>query len=324
MRRRDLITVLGGAAAAALAPSPAPAEQSKIPRLGYLYAGTPPLNPAFWQAMRELGYSEGHNIETDYRWAEGNPELLPRLLAELTRLKPDVIFAEGVQATVAVKKVGVATPVIFLTHADPVEAGFVSSLGKPGGMLSGVTMIAPQLAGKRLQLLKEAVPETRRVAILVNTANPGARSTLQQLESAARPLGLNLQILEARSVKEMEDAFTAIINAGANALYVSLDPLFYGQRPRLLDLTADSKLPAMYDVKAFVDAGGLISYGPDFASLFARVAYLIDKVLKGVRPADLPVEQPTKFELVINLKTAQALGLTVPQSLLARADEVIE
>jgi putative ABC transport system substrate-binding protein len=284
----------------------------------------PPLNPAFWRAMRELGYSEGENILTEYRWAEGNPERLPGLLTELTRRKPDVIFAEGVQAAVAVRNAEVAIPVIFLTHADPVEAGFVSSLGKPGGMLSGVTMIAPQLAGKRLQLLKEAVPEARRVAILVNTANPGARSTLQQLESAARPLGLNLQILEARSVKEMEDAFTAIINAGANSLYVSLDPLFYGQRSRLLDLAADRRLPAMYDLKAFVDAGGLISYGPDFASLFARVAYLIDKVLKGVRPADLPVEQPTKFELVINLKTAQALGLTVPQSLLAQADEVIE
>jgi putative ABC transport system substrate-binding protein len=284
----------------------------------------PPLNPAFWQAMRELGYSEGHNIQTDYRWAEGNPERLPGLLAELTRLNPDVIFAEGVQATVAVKKADVATPVIFLTHADPVEAGFVSSLGKPGGMLSGATMLAPDLAGKRLQLLKEVVPEARRVAVLVNTANPGARSTLQQLGSAARPLELKLQILEARSAKEMEDDFATMISERANALYVSLDPLFYGQRSRLLDLVADSRLPAMYDLKAFADAGGLLSYGPDFGSLFRRVAYLIDKVLKGALPADLPVEQPTKFELVINLKTAKALGLTMPQSILARADEVIE
>jgi putative tryptophan/tyrosine transport system substrate-binding protein len=323
MRRREFITLLGGAVAAW--PGAARGQQpAKIPRIGYLSAGSPPANLAFWKGMRDLGYAEGQNILIEYRWAEEKPERLPDLAAELIRQKVEVLFAFGTQATLAAKSAAATTPVIFHTHADPVEAGFVSSLGRPGGIFSGLTLMAPDLAGKRLQLLKEAVPAVSDVAVLVNTANPGMHSTLTHLEAAAATLKLKLQILDARAALEIEGSFVTMHRGRASALYVNLDPLFLEHRTQLVELAAKERLPTLYDVKEFVQAGGLMSYGPSLADSFRRVAYYVDRILKGAKPADLPVEQPTKFELVINLKSAKAFGLDFPSTVLARADEVIE
>ena len=325
MKRREFISLLGGAATLAIVGrSPRAQQPAKVARIGYLSPGSPPASPAFWQGMRDLGYVEGQNILVEYRWAEGKPERLPELAMELSRLKVEVVVAFGTQATFALKSAATTIPVIFQTHADPVEAGFVGSLGRPGGIFSGFTLLAPDLAGKRLALLKEAAPATSRVAVLVNTANPGMQSTLTHLEAAARAVKVTLQILEARTPHEIESSLVALVNGPGSAIYVTLDPLFLGPRKRIAELAAEARLPAMYDVREFVEAGGLMSYGPSFAGSFRRVAYFVDKVLKGVNPAELPVEQPTKFELVINLKTAKALDLTVPQSLLVGADEVIE
>jgi putative ABC transport system substrate-binding protein len=322
LRRRDFITLLGGTATWPLA---ARAQQAaKVPRMGYLAAGSPPASPAFWQGMRDLGYVEGHNILVEYRWAQGKPERLPDLAAELIRLKVEVIFAFGTQAALAAQSVATTTPVIFVTHADPVEVGFARSLGRPGGTLSGLTMMAPQLVGKRLALLKEAVPAAPRVAVLVNRENPGMDSTLRHLEAAARTLELKLQILDASAAHEVEGSFVTMVSESASALYVTLDPLFLEHRTRIVELAAKGRLPALYDVKEFVQAGGLMSYGPSLAETSRRAAYYVDRILKGAKPADLPVEQPTKFELAINLKTAKALGITVPLTLQASADEVIE
>ena len=323
MKRRDFITLLGGATVAW--PLGAGAQQPpKIARIGYLSAGSPPPSPAFWQGMRDLGYVEGRNILVEYRWAEGKPERLPELAAELVRLKIDVLFAFGTQSALAARRVTATTPVIFHTHADPIEAGFVGSLARPGGVLSGVTLIAPELAGKRLELLQRTVPTASRVAVLVNTANPGMHSTLRNLEAAAPALQLNLQIFDARAAHELESSLTGIERGRVSALYVSLDPLFLERRTNIIERAAKERLPALFDVKEFAQAGGLMSYGPGLAASFRRMAYYVDRVLKGEKPADLPVEQPTKFELVINLKTAKALGLQFPPTLLALADEVIE
>jgi putative ABC transport system substrate-binding protein len=323
MRRREFITTFIGGAAAAW-PFVARAQRTpKVPRMGFLSAGSPPANPAFWKGMRELGYIEGENILVEYRWAEGVPERLPGLVAELVQLNLDVIFAFGTQATFAAKNASV-TPIVFHTHADPVEAGFVNSLARPGTNLSGFTLIAPQLVGKRLELLKELVPTAAFVAILVNTANPGMQSTLGLLQTAALSLGVKLQIVEARSPREIESSFVAIASGGAGAIYVGLDPVFLEQRNRIVELAAKNRLPASYDVRPFVDSGGLMSYGPSLPNSFVRCAYFVDRILKGSKPPDLPVEQPTRFELIINLKSAKALGLDIPFHLQQRADELIE
>ena len=234
--RRKFLAALGGAAAWPLA---ARAQRApKVPRMGYLSAGSPPASPAFWKGMRELGYIEGQNILVEYRWAEGVPERLPELVAELVQLDVDVIYAFGTQATFAAKNASTTTPIIFHTHADPVEAGFVSSLARPGGNFSGFTLIAPQLIGKRLELLKELVPTAASVAILVNTANPGMQSTLGLLQTAARSLDVKLQIVEARSPREIESRFVAVAGGGVGALYVGLDPLFLEQRNRIVEVAA--------------------------------------------------------------------------------------
>ena len=323
MRRRNFIA--GLASTTAGWPLVARAQRSgKVPQMGFLSAGFPPANPAFSRAMHDLGYVEGQNILIEYRWAEGKPQRLPELAIELDQLKVDVIFIFGHQAALAAKRAGITTPVVLLIHADPVEAGLVSSLAKPGGNFSGVTMLSPDLAGKRLALLKEVVLATPTVAVLVNTANPGEQATVRRLEAAAQTLETGLQILEARTLEQVEDSFVAMAAGRARALYVAANPLFLEHRTRIVELAAKYQLPAMYDVKEFVAAGGLISYGPDFADLFSRGAYFVDRIIKGTKPADLPVEQPIAFKLVINPKTAKALGLTLPATLLARADEVIE
>src|SRR6516162_108606 len=323
MRRREFIALVGSAAAAW--PLTARAQQTaKVPRIGYLSPGSPPASQAFWQGMRDLGYVEDKNIFVEYRWAEGEPARLPDLAAELTRLNVDVIFALGSQATFAVKSAATTTPVVFTTHADPVEAGFVSSLGRPGGTFSGLTLMAPVLAGKRLELLKEAVPTARSVAVLVNTANPGMQSTLRHLQAGALTLEMKLQILDARAAHEVEASLARTDSRRASALYVSLDPLFFEHRARIVDQAAKERLPALYDVKEFVQAGGLMSYGPDLADLFRRVPYYVDRILKGAKPADLPVEQRTSSGVDITQRGAEPLGLQVPPRRHAGVGEVVE
>jgi len=325
--RREFIRIASAAVVASRSfwPLAARAQQpKKVPRIGYLSAGSPPPNRAFWQGMREFGYVESQNILVDYRWAEGKPERLPELTADLIRLKVEVVFAFGTQAALAAKSTATTTPVIFHTHADPVEAGFAASLARPGGNLTGLTLMAPQLVGKRLALLKEALPAASSVAVLVNTTNPGMQSTLRHLEAAAQSLGVKLQILEARTPDEVESIFGSMVSHRASALYATLDPLFLDHRTRIVEFAAREQLPALYDVKPFVEAGGLMSYGPNFADSFRRVASFLDKILKGAKPADLPVLQPTRLELVINLKTSRALGLEIPPKVLALADEVVE
>ena len=324
MKRRAFVSIFGGAAVLA-SPLLVHAQSApKVPRLGYLAVGLPSPSRAFLEAMHDLGYVEGQNVLVEYRGAEGKPDRLPEMAAELIRLKVDVVFASGTEATFAAKGAAVTTPVVFSVHADPVEAGFVSSLGRPGGMLSGVTLMAPELAGKRLQLLREIIPAASQIAVLVNIANPGMQSTLTRLQEVARTLETKLQIFDARDGNEVERSIAAMPAGRTNALYVSLDPLFFEHRVRIVELAAMKRLPTLYDVRDFVHAGGLMSYGPRLADVAERAAVFVDKVIKGAKPAELPVEQPTRFELVINLKTAKALGIMIPQSLLLRADEVIE
>ncbi len=307
------------------APLAAAAQQrGKMPRIGWLSVGSPPANPAFWQGMRDLGYVEGQNIVVEYRWAEGKLDRLRDLAAELTRLKVDVIVTNGYPAAVAAKHVTATIPVVFSTHVDPVGTGLVTSLARPAGNLTGLTLIAPDLVGKRLELMREAVPKVSRLAVLMNSANPGFEPTLKRAEVAAETLGLKLHIVEARTPGELDAAFSAISRALADGLHVNRDPLFLEHRARIVELVARSRLPAMYDVRQFVDAGGLMSYGPRLSDHMRGVATVVDKLLMGAKPTDLPVEQPARIELVLNLKTAKALGLTIPPSVLIRADEIIQ
>jgi putative tryptophan/tyrosine transport system substrate-binding protein len=327
MIRREFITLLGGAVAwplAARAQQPA----NKISKIGILSPGlpTPSSGPPFimLQALRELGYAEGQNLAVEFRWAGGRVDRLPELAADLVRAQVDVIFTIGYQAVLAAMKATRTIPIVFQSHVDPVGTGLVNSLARPGGNITGATLMAPDLAGKRLELIRETVPSASRVAVLINTANPGFEPTVRQTEAAAHSLGLTLQFVEARAPGELEQAFSSMVEQNVGALHVQLDPLFLAQRRALTELATRNRLPALYDVREFVEAGGLACYGPRLSEELRRIATHIQKILKGANPADVPVEQPTKFELVINLKTAKALGLTLPPTLIARADEVIE
>ena len=324
----DRRTFLTGAGAVLLAaPLAAEAQQQamKIPRIGILRLGSPPdpYVEVFRQKLHELGYVENRSIAIDVRYARGDPDQLIALAAELVRLKVDVLLASGLPAIVAAKHATTVIPIVFAaTGGDPVADGLVASLARPGGNLTGLTIGPPELEGKRLELLKEAFPGLSRVAALVNPA--GEALKLRAAESAARKLGVTLQTQEVREPGEFEGAFVTMRKGRPDALIVLSDSLFTSQRARIVDFAAKSRLPAVYDVRLFPESGGLMSYGPDIADLFRRSATYVIKILKGAKPADLPVEQPTKFELVINLKTAKALGLTVPAALLGRADEVIQ
>jgi putative ABC transport system substrate-binding protein len=285
------------------------------------------LIEVFRQALRELGYVEGQNLVIEYRWAEGQPERLPDLAADLVRLQVDVIVPSGGNLAIrAAQQAARTIPIVMVGASDPVAAGFVASLAHPGGNTTGLSLLTPELHGRRLEILKEAVPQSTRVAVL---ANPGAAPTLGatttgNLTAAAQSLGLQLHIVEVRRAEELNDAFAAMTRAGVDALYVLGDSLLLdGLRGRIADLAAQYRLPAIYNWRMNVDAGGLMSYGVSLVERYQRTAVYVDKILKGAKPADLPVEQPTKFELVINLKTAQALGLTLPPTLLFLADEVI-
>ena len=297
-------------------------------RVGWLVpgpasAGGPMLN-ALREGLRELGYAEGQSIQFESRWAEGQISRLPALAEDLVRLKVQVIFAWGYPSIMAAKRATATIPIVFLTHFDPVESGFVASLARPGGNVTGRTFMSPDLAAKRLQLLREIVPGISRVALMANTAHPGTQSMLAHFQTSAQALGVRLEIVEPKSPDEFEGAFATIVRKGVGALHVNLDPLFMENRPRLIQLAMTHRLPTTYDVRQFADGGGLMSYGPSVLGEVRRAAVQVDRILKGTRPADLPVEQPTTFELVVNLKTAKAIGLTIPQSLLQRADKVLE
>jgi putative ABC transport system substrate-binding protein len=328
MKRR---VFLAGTGAALLAsPLAAEAQPRKVPRVGYLSPGSP-SDPgrqrrfeAFRQGLRELGYVEGQDIVIESRWAEGKYERYPALAADLVRLKVDVIVAVGGRASQDAQQATRTIPIVMSVTIDPLGTGLVASLARPGGNVTGLSLMASEVVGKQLELLKEVVPKVSRVALLWNPANPGSAPQLREAEASARVLGVRLQTLEARVPQEIDSAFAAMTKERAGALVVLTDAIFMNQRRQIAELAAARRLPAVYGVREHAEAGGLIVYSANFLDLERRAAIYVDKILKGAKPADLPVEQSTKFELVINLKTAKTLGLTIPRSLLQRADEVIQ
>jgi putative ABC transport system substrate-binding protein len=310
---------------------PAEAQQTaKIPKIGYLFAvsDTPGSRVGGRQAIRReletLGYIEGKNIVFEARYADNKFDRFPNLADELVRLKVDVLVASTTPGALAAKNSTRTLPIIFLTVADPVAVGLVDSLARPGGNITGVTNISSVLAGKRLELLKETVPKLSRVAVLWNPQNPGSALNWKESQLPARELGLQLHSIEVSSYDRYESAFKEIIEARSSALVVMQDPVALSNRKIIADLAAKNRLPAIYPGEDFVHSGGLMSYGPDRAEAYRRVAVYVDKILKGAKPADLPVEQPTKFELVINLKTAKTLGLTIPPIVLMRVTKVVK
>ena len=307
---------------------PAEAQQpKKVPRLGYLVANFPSTNPArneaFRQGLRDLGYVEGKSIVIEWRYAEGKPDRLPVLAAELVRLKVDIIVTAGPSLTHAAKQATVTIPIVMAFDFDPVGNGFVASLARPGGNITGLSTLSPEISGKQLELLKETVPKLSRVAVLGNSTSPGNAQALREMELAAGVFKAKLQYLDVLDPKDIETAFRAGSKGRADAILVLPSPVLTSQRTQIVELAVKSRLPAIYWRSDFVEAGGLMSYGTSQNDLDRRAATYVDKILKGTKPADLPVEQPTKFELVINLKTAKQIGLTVPQKVLARADKVI-
>jgi len=308
------------------APLTAHAQQAtKIARIGYLSPGPGPsfYDEAFRKGLRELGYVDGQNIAIEYRWANWGSDRLAAFAAELAHLKMDVIVSTGGSApAVAAKNATRVIPITFIT-GDPVGLGLVPSLSRPGGNLTGINIFTNELNVKRLELLKETLPGATRVGVLANPGPPTYGLARRNLEDAARSLGVRLHIREARGPNELDSAFSAMVGERVAALLVVNDPMLFAQRGRIVDLAAKTRLPAIYEWREFSEAGGLMSYGADLAELYRRAATYVDKILKGAKPADLPIEQPTKFELVINLKTAKAFGLTIPQSVLVRADGVI-
>jgi putative ABC transport system substrate-binding protein len=301
----------------------AEAQESAIPRIGFVRPGSPPdpFVDALRRGLRDLGYEEGRTIAIEYRWAGGNPERIPALTAELVRLNVRVIVTSGDPGVPAAKRATRRIPVVFAVHADPVGAGLVASLARPGGNVTGLSSMTAELGRKRLELLKEAFPQLSRIAVLRDPRQPVG--DLQLTETAAGSLGLRLHVLTLREIDELEAVLAAARQGQADALINLQSAFFYAHRERIVEAVSRTRLPTMYHHRAFVDAGGLMAYAPDFSDLFRRAATYVDRILKGADPADLPVEQPTKFELVINLKTAKALGVTIPQSLLIRADRVV-
>jgi putative ABC transport system substrate-binding protein len=325
-RSTFLGTLAGGLLAAPFTAEAQPA--GKVSRIGYLSASSSTSNPrileAFRQGLRDLGWVESQNLVIEYRWAEGRFDRLADLAAELVRLKVDLIVAAPAPPALAAKKATGTIPIAFMGAGDPVGQGLVASLARPGGNVTGLSYgVGSTILAKDLELLKEAVPKVRRVAVLFNPASPTASIT-SEVKDAARSLGLQLQLVEARGPGEFDGAFAAMARERVGALFVVQDPAFIPQRARLADLAAKNRLPTILTQGEDAEAGGLMSYGPKLSDLWRRAATYVDKILKGAKPADLPVEQPTKFELVINLKTAKALGLTISPSLLQRADEMIQ
>ena len=325
MKRRALITLLGGAAASL--PLAARAQQpARLPTIGFLGAGSAATwshwTAAFVQRLRELGWIEGRTVAIEYRWAEGRIERYAEIAAEFVRLKVDVIVTSG-GAVLAAKQSTSVIPIVFALATDPVGLGFVASLARPGGNVTGLSSQSADTAGKRLELLREVVPGLRRLAIMANVGYPGAVLEMREVHAAARTLGLEVTTLEIRRADDIARAFETL-KSRAEALFVLADPLINTNQVRINTLAVDARLPTMSGFRDYVETGGLMSYGPNYPDLFRRAADYVDRILRGAKPGDIPVAQPTKFDLVINLKTAKALGLELPPALLARADEVIE
>ena len=302
-------------------------QGAKISRVGLLSGGADPAKPVLWdpffQALREAGYTEGRNIILERRFANGKSDRVPEFAAELVRLKVDVIVATGTTETRAAKQVTSTIPIVMVTAPDPIQSGFVSNLSRPEGNVTGLSLLAPELIGKRLELLKETV-HASRIALLLWASDSSSESIRKEAESSAKTLAVQLRSITVREADELTDAFAAIKQDRWQAVVVPFRLLFFTQRERILELAANNRLPAIYESIVFVEGGGLISYGASLADLYRRAVVYVDKILKGAKPGDLPVEQPRRFELVINLKTAKQIGLTIPPNVLARADKVIK
>jgi putative ABC transport system substrate-binding protein len=325
MRRRELIALLGGIAAAW--PLGICAQPSRQPTIGFLGSGTLESQgqwvAAFLQRLRERGWIDGRNITIEYRWAEGSSDRAVELAAELARIKVDVIVTYANPIVLAAKQATATIPIVFAAAADPLGTGLVATLARPGGNITGLSVEATDLGGKRLEILSDLIPGLRRLAIMANVGNTASVLEMREVESAARALGLDVRTLDIRQAENIAPAFEEL-KGHADALYVCIDTILFANRIRINTLALTARLPTMFTTREAVKAGGLVTYGPNFPELFRRSADYVDKILHGAKPEDLPVEQPTRFELVINLTTAKALGLTVPPTLLARADEVIE
>jgi putative ABC transport system substrate-binding protein len=325
MRRREFLSVIGGAAAWPLA---ARAQQpGKVPTIGFVgqstRSATSEWTTAFVQRLRELGWIDARNLAIEYRWGEGRNERFAQIAAEFVRLKVDVIVTGATPPTIAAKQATSVIPIVFAVAGDPVGTGLVASLARPGGNVTGLSILGPDVAGKRIEILREILPSLRTVAILANIGNPLSVLELGEVQAAARTLALEVHTVEIQRAQDIAPAIEAL-NGRADALYVCIDGLMNTNRIRINTLSLGARLPTMHGAREYVESGGLMSYGPNFPDLYRRAADYVDKILRGAKPGDLPIEQPTKFDFIINLTTAKALGLEVSPTLLARADEVIE
>jgi putative tryptophan/tyrosine transport system substrate-binding protein len=325
MKRREFLTLFGGTVAAW--PLAALAQQAKVPTIGYLGASTAaaegPSTAAFVQRLRELGWTDGRTIAIEYRWPEGRPGRSAEIAAEFVRRKVDVILASATEATIAAKRATSGIPIVFASAGDPIGNGLVASLARPGGNVTGLSNLQAELAGKRLELLSEILPGFRRLAILGNGSNPASASDMTEAQVASRTLGLAVVLRDIRRAEDIVPAFEAF-KGRADALYANIGASLSNTRTRINTLAIAARLPTVYAQRIQVEGGGLMSYGPNTPDLSRRAAEFVDKILRGAKPADIPVEQPTKFDLVVNMVTAKALGLTIPETFLVRADEVIE
>jgi putative ABC transport system substrate-binding protein len=326
MTRREFITLLGGAAAWPLV---AHAQQSaKVRRIGFLGNSTEALEAnlvgPFREGLREFGYEEGRNVEIEYRWAQGEYKRFPALIAELITAKVEVIVTAGTPASLAVKKATYSIPLVMIAVGEPVATGLVTSLARPGGNITGVTSISPEIEGKRLELLREVVPTVSYIAVLWNAGSPVQVIQERETKAAAQALAMKMLSLGVRTLEEIEEAFAAILRERPAALFVLADRLFLHHRQRIMDFATQHRLPGVHAYRELVEVGGLMSYGPSYAGMHKRAAYFVDRILKGSNPGELPVERPATFELVVNVKAAKALGLTIPPTIILRASTVIE
>ena len=321
-RRRLLLALLA-------APLPAFAQQRKVPVIGYMSPVVPQNNTdwrleAFMQGMRDLGYVDGQNVRYVVRWGEGKLDRMPGIAQELVKMKVDVILAFSSPSVIAAQQATRTIPIVMPVSSDPVGDGLVASLARPGGNITGLSMMAPELGAKRLQLLKDVLKKSQNVVVLWNPSYSGMRARFDETKKAAPAVGMSIHSLEVRDPREMEAAFDSVTRNRPDGLLLLADPLTNSMRARIVEFARENKLPAIYETREFVDAGGLMSYGPSVTALTRRSAYYVDRILKGAKPGDLPIEQPSKIELLVNLKTARALGVTIPNSVLANADQVID
>ena len=325
MKRREIIALLGSAAAALPL---AAAAQPKIPRIGFMGNSTAALEAnlldAFRDGLRELGYEEGRNIVIEYRWANGKYDHFPVLVAELIAAKVDAIVTAGTPAALAVKNATTTVPLVMVAVGDPIGTGLVPSLARPGGNLTGLSSVAPDLEGKRLQLLREVTPALSHVAMFINSLNPFHISSMEQARAAAQAMGIKLRLYDIRKSEDLDDAFAAIRKERPDALLILADRVFLHNRGRIVDFANEQRLPNVNAYKELVEVGGLMSYGPSYEDMHKRAAIYVDKILKGAKPADLPIEQPSKFTFIVNLRAAKTLGVTVPSQLLGLVDQLIE